>query len=260
MHLTKIEESGMDYLYLNCLEHTPDALPDLARRLSDRRFGVGAAGLACVKPGENQDFMLDLYNADGSRCVLGCNGIRGLAKYVYDRGLTKKTCLTIGTDNGNYTLELKVIGTKVSLVTVTIGKPEILSPVSLDTPQGSFPATPVNLCTPHAVIFCPDLQTMDLEQLGPILECHPALPNRSRVVLACVSSPDRLVIRVWEQGAIHACSTGACAGFAAAWKHRLCRRQASVRLPSGSLWVETDGRNILLTGPAREVFEAEIEL
>ena len=121
MRFTKMEGLGNDYIYLNCLEEEPPDLPGLARRLSRRHFGVGADGLICVKPGRTGDFAMEMYNADGSRGAMCGNGIRCVGKYVYDRGLTRKRCLTIDTDAGPRRLELLEAGGQVERVRVEMG-------------------------------------------------------------------------------------------------------------------------------------------
>ena len=125
MRFTKMEGLGNDYIYLNCLEQVPEDLPELARKLSQRRFGVGADGLICILPGRGGDFSMEMYNADGSRGAMCGNGIRCLGKYVYDKGLTRKVCLTIDTDAGPRGLELLVRGGAVDQVTVDMGQAKI---------------------------------------------------------------------------------------------------------------------------------------
>lgn len=262
MRFTKMEGLGNDYIYVNCLEEEPLKLPELAVRLSDRHFGVGADGLICIKPGRTGDFTMEMYNADGSRGAMCGNGIRCLAKYVYDKRLTRKTCLTIDTDAGPRGLELLQLAGKVDQVTVDMGKAIVAPEISLEAEGQTFTVNQVMVGNPHAVIFCRDPEGVDLERLGPILEYHPGLRERSNVEFVSVEAEHDLVVRVWERGSgiTLACGTGACACFATATKRGLCGPKASVRLPGGVLTLERQAERIFLTGPARTVFEGEVEL
>ena len=160
----KMEGLGNDYLFLNCLEGEPPDLPRLAKRLSDRHFGVGADGLICVKPGWAGDFAMEMYNADGSRGAMCGNGIRCLGKFVYDSGLTRKRCLTIQTDAGPRGLELSVQKGQAAEVTVDMGPAKVEGEVYCQTPAGAFWVTPVDVGNPHGVIFCDDPEAIRLEE------------------------------------------------------------------------------------------------
>ena len=260
MRFTKMEGLGNDYIYLNCLEASPEDLPGLAVRLSDRHFGVGAYGIICIKPGRTGDFTMEMYNADGSRGAMCGNGIRCVGKYVYDRGLTRKTCLTIDTDAGPRALELHVLGGAVDAVTVDMGRVEVFAAVAAEAAGERFTVIPADAGNPHGVIFCENAEDIDLERLGPLLEGHPALGERRNIEFA--SCPDRghLHIRVWERGSgiTLACGTGACACFAAALRENRCEDRVEAVLPGGALTLEKRGENIFMTGPARTVFEGEI--
>ena len=262
MRFTKMEGLGNDYIYLNALERKPEALPALAVRLSDRHFGVGADGVICICPGRNGDFAMEMYNADGSRGAMCGNGVRCVGKYVYDKGLTSKTCLTIDTDAGPRELELHVRRGKVDRVTVDMGRAELLPPAELEAEGDHFPAQPVRVGNPHAVILCADPDKIDLARLGPLLEIHPALGERCNIEFAACPDRERLVLRVWERGSgiTLACGTGACAAFAAARRAGLCGDRVSARLPGGELALEYRRERILMTGPARTVFEGEIQI
>ena len=263
MRFTKMHGLGNDYLYLNGLDGTPDNLPDLAVRLSDRHFGVGGDGLIVIRPGRTGDFTMEMYNADGSRGAMCGNGIRCVGKYVYDKGLTRKTCLTIDTDAGARGLELDVRHGKVERVTVDMGEPQVQSSVDLLVEDRKLTVHPVHMGNPHGVIFCPYPAQIPLERIGPLLERDPHFPQRINVEFAAVLRSDCLELRVWERGSgiTLACGTGACATLAAAVKSGRCDRRAEVRLPGGVLWVEwnpTSG-HMFMTGPACTVFEGEIE-
>ena len=261
MRFTKMEGLGNDYIYLNGLEQVPEDLPALAVRLSRRRFGVGADGLICIKPGRGGDFTMEMYNADGSRGAMCGNGIRCVGKYVYDRGLTRKTCLTIDTDAGPRGLELHVLGTQVDRVTVDMGAVQVGTPVAVEAAGVRFTVILVDAGNPHGVIFCSDPDEIALEQLGPLLENHPALGERRNIELVSCPSRERLKIRVWERGSgiTLACGTGACAVFGAALAEKRCGERVEAELPGGLLALDRRGDHIFMTGPARTVFEGEME-
>ena len=220
MRFTKMEGLGNDYIYVNCLEGEPPDLPGLAARLSHRHFGVGADGLICIGPGRGGDFSMEMYNADGSRGAMCGNGIRCVGKYVYEKGLTRKTCLTIDTDAGPRGLELQVRRGEVEQVAVDMGPAEVAPPVEAE-----------------------------------------ALGERSNIEFVSCPGREELVLRVWERGSglTLACGTGACAAFAAARRLGRCGAAVKARLPGGALALEQRGGHIWMTGPARRVFEGEVE-
>ena len=260
MRFTKMEGLGNDYIYLNCLEGAPEDLPGLAVRLSDRRFGVGGDGLICIRPGRGGDFAMEMYNADGSRGAMCGNGIRCVGKYVYDRGLTRKTCLTIDTDAGPRRLELHVLGGTVDRVTVDMGTVRVDAPVEAEAAGERFTVIPADAGNPHGVIFCEEPDNVDLERLGPILERHPALGERRNIEFAACPDRAHIRLRVWERGSgvTLACGTGACAAFKAALGQNRCEARVEAALPGGSLILEKRGENVFMTGPARTVFEGEL--
>ena len=186
MHITKMHGLGNDYIYLNGLEGAPEDLPGLAVRLSDRHFGVGGDGVICIRPGRGGDFTMEMYNADGSRGAMCGNGIRCVGKYVYDKGLTRKTCLTIDTDAGPRVLELQVRGGRVEQVTVDMGIPALSPAVSVEAEGETYTVWPVDVGNPHGVVFCPAPEAVPLERVGPILEGSGAFPQRINVEFAAV--------------------------------------------------------------------------
>lgn len=260
MRFTKMHGLGNDYIFLNCMESMPEDLPGLARRLSDRHFGVGGDGIICVCPPDRADFKMRMFNADGSEGAMCGNGIRCVGKYVYDKGLTRKTCLTIDTGAGPRRLELHVLGGTVDRVTVDMGPARVDSPVRAEAAGESFTVVPVDVGNPHGVIFCDNPDNLDLERLGPILERHPALGERRNIEFVSCTERERLTLRVWERGSgiTLACGTGACACFAAALRENRCCSKAEAALPGGTLTLEKRGEHIFMTGPARRVFEGEV--
>jgi len=255
-----MEGLGNDYIYLNCLDGFPEDLSELAVRLSDRHFGVGGDGLICVGPGRDGDFSMTMFNADGTKGRMCGNGIRCVGKYVYEKGLTRKQCLTIDTDAGPRELRLDVRGDRVERVSVNMGRPEVSPPREVRLEGRFYPVQLVSVGNPHAVIFCDDPDQVDLEREGPRLESHPAFPGRVNVEFVTLLRPDYLNVRVWERGSgvTLACGTGACACFAAAQARGLCRDRVTVRLPGGELELYREDGAVWMSGPARTVFEGEI--
>ncbi len=265
MHFTKMEGLGNDYIYLNCLEKSPEDLPGLAIRLSDRHFGVGADGVICIKPGRGGDFSMEMYNADGSRGAMCGNGIRCVGKYVYDKGFTRKRCLTVDTDAGPRRLELSVAGGRVWEVRVGMGQAQVGQEVELEAAGYHCAALPVDVGNPHAVILLnspQEVENIPLETIGPLMEVHPALKRRSNIEFAAPREDGELYVRVWERGSgiTLACGTGACAVFAAARRQGLCGDSAKIHLPGGKLVVGLEKGDLYLEGPAHTVFEGEIEV
>lgn len=261
MRFTKMEGLGNDYIYLNGLDGLPEDLPALARRMSDRHFGVGSDGIICICPSERADFRMRMFNADGSEGEMCGNGIRCLGKYVYDKGLTNKKKLTIETGGGLRTLELLTEDGMVKAVRVNMGRPQVRTAMELTAGGRMWQITPVSIGNPHAVLFVDRPEELDLEQLGPCFEHHAAFPQGVNTEFVRCAAPDRLVMRVWERGSGEtlACGTGACAALAAAVVQGKCGRRTAVELPGGVLELEwpDDETEMIMTGPANTVFEGE---
>ena len=263
MRFTKMEGLGNDYIYLNGLDGLPEDLPGLARRMSDRHFGVGSDGLICVCPSDRADFKMQMFNADGSQGEMCGNGIRCLGKYVYDKGLTRKQTLTIETGGGLRKLELLTEGGLVKAVRVNMGHPRVGAVMELAAGDRIWKVIPVSMGNPHAVLFVDRPETLDLEKLGPCFERHSAFPEGVNTEFVRCVSHDRLAMRVWERGSGEtlACGTGACAALAAAVAKDKCGRQAAVELPGGVLELSWPaGEEMMMTGPANTVFEGEYSI
>ena len=280
MRFAKMQGTGNDYIYVNCLEEVVNEPDILARRLSDRHFGVGADGLVLIRPSGRADFAMEMYNADGSRGEMCGNGIRCLGKYVYDRGLTDKRELDIQTGSGTRHLRLfpgegDGAGGEIRMVEVNMGKPVLEAdqvpaisehtcmvhePVRVGGVE--YPMTAVSMGNPHAVIFTGHVRGIDLQRLGPSIEYHGRFPRRVNVEFAQVEDRGTARVRVWERGSGEtlACGTGACAVLVAGVLNDLTDRQVTVKLIGGDLlaeWREETGE-ILLTGPAVHVFDGEV--
>lgn len=276
MKFTKMQGLGNDYVYVNCFSETVQNPSALAKRISDRHFGVGSDGLILICPSEKADFQMVMYNSDGSQAQMCGNGIRCVGKYVYDRGLTDQKTVTVETLGGIKTLELHVTDGAVSAVTVDMGAP-ILTPCEIPvagegdafvsqplTVLGkTWSVTAVSMGNPHAVVYVEATDGLDLPRLGPEFEHHPAFPQRVNTEFVEVLDRTHLKMRVWERGAGEtlACGTGACAVLTASVLTGQSERQATVELLGGKLeirWDEETG-HIFMTGPAEFVFDGIYE-
>ena len=262
VRIAKLHGLGNDYLFIDGTRSMPEHLPELARRLSDRHFGVGGDGLICVAPSKTADFRMRMFNADGSEGEMCGNGIRCMAKFIHDRGLSGKSVIEIETLAGVKTVCLQIEGGNVTGATVDMGQPVVFPAQTICAVGKELAVQPVSMGNPHAVLFVPEPEQADVERLGPAVEHHPAFPNRTNVEFAVVEDTRHLRLRVWERGSGEtlACGTGACAAFAAAVKAGRCSRAAEAKLPGGSLmlnWEEASG-HMFLTGPAVTVFEGEV--
>lgn len=275
MKFTKMQGIGNDYIYFNCFEETIENPAELSRRLSDRRFGIGGDGICLIKPSDRADAFMDLYNADGSRAMMCGNGIRCVGKYVYERGICRRDVLKIDTLSGVKTLYLTVENGIVTAVKVNMGEP-ILEPAKIPTTLPSnlkqkiqandteYEVTAVSMGNPHSVIFTDEVDTLDLEKIGPALENHPVFPERVNTEFVQVLGPHEVRMRVWERGSgeTWACGTGACATVVACVLNGKTERDVTVHLRGGDLtifWNEKTGE-VEMTGPAQFVFDGTVEI
>ena len=258
MRFTKMHGLGNDYVYVNCYEEKVEEPERMAKQLCDRHFGIGADGLILICPSEHADCRMEMYNADGSRGAMCGNGIRCVAKYAYEAGLVERERMKVETDSGIRRLVCRVREGRVYLVDVDMGVPALFPRESLSAGGSSFSFTPVDMGNPHAVLFYSDVDSVDLEQIGPAIENHKRFPGRTNVEFAQIMDAQNIKLRVWERGSgeTMACGTGACAACAAAMAMGLVKRKVTVRLPGGKLditWAKADGP-MILTGPAKKVF------
>ncbi len=278
MRFTKMHGTGNDYVYVDCTKEQPMNPSEVSRFVSDRHFGIGSDGLILIGNSDRADFRMDMYNADGSQGMMCGNGIRCVAKYVYDHGMTDKRELSVETAAGVKQLELTVEDGKVSRVRVNMGAP-ILAPEKIpvlakrepvvrepiDACGRTWEMTCVSMGNPHAVVFIDTpVKEFLLEQVGPCFERHPRFPDRINTEFVRVLDKNTLEMRVWERGSGEtlACGTGTCASAVAAVLNGLAERRVLVHLLGGDLeieWAESDGC-VYMTGPAVTVFSGEIEL
>lgn len=277
MKFTKMQGCGNDYVYVNCFEENIEDRPAMAVRVSNRNFGVGSDGLICICPSETADFKMDMYNMDGSCAAMCGNGIRCVGKYVYDRGMTDKTKLTVETGSGIKTLRLNVTEGAVTSVCVDMGAPELRPKYIPIAEHGkSFVNRPIVVggaeyyCTclsvgnPHCIVFVEDVDALELETLGPEFENHPLFPQRVNTEFVQYLGRNELKMRVWERGSgeTRACGTGATATLAAAVLCGLTDDSATVHLLGGDLFIEwnREKNRLFMTGPAVTVFDGELYL
>ena len=286
MKFTKMHGCGNDYVYVDCTKEVIPNISETAIRVSDRHFGIGSDGLILIKASDVADFEMDMYNADGSRGKMCGNGIRCVAKYVYDHGLTDKTTITVNTLSGIKTLQLTIEDGKVSKVRVDMGEPELIPaqvPVKasvlgladdrreaivaepLEIKGRSYDITCVSMGNPHCITFIEeDVRDFPLEEVGPVFENHELFPERVNTEFINVIDKDHLRMRVWERGSGEtlACGTGACAVAVASYLNGFTGRSVDIELLGGHLEVVYDEKtnHVFMTGPATEVFSGEIDL
>ena len=277
MKFTKMQGCGNDYVYVNCFEEDlpEQARPEFSRKASDRHFGAGSDGLICICPSDKADFKMDMYNADGSQAQMCGNGIRCVAKYVYEHGMTQKTVIDVETGAGVKTLWLNVENGVVESVRVCMGTP-VFEPAKIpvdasgtafiDQPievgGNMWNVTAVSVGNPHCVVFVDDVEWLDLPNLGPLFENHPLFPERVNTEFVQVIDRNTLTRRFWERGSgeTMACGTGSTAALAAAVVNGRCENSATLILRGGELRIEWDRDKdlIYMTGPAVTVYDGEL--
>ena len=272
MEFTKMQGLGNDYVYVNCFKEKVENPSEMAVKVSDRHFGIGSDGLILIKPSEVADFEMEMYNADGSRGEMCGNGIRCVAKYVYDYGLTDKTSISVETLGGIKYLDLTVEHGKVTLVKVDMGtpilKPELIPIVAkgetvIDEPimvgGKEYHMTGVSMGNPHDVVFMDDIKNLEIEKIGPLFENHERFPNRINTEFVNVIDRHTAQMRVWERGSGEtlACGTGACAVAVACILNGLTENTVTVKLLGGDLRIEWDREKntVYMTGPAEVSFD-----
>jgi diaminopimelate epimerase len=293
MHFTKMQGDGNDYVYVDCTKENVEDPEKTAVKVSDRHFGIGSDGLILIKPSETADFTMDMYNADGSRGAMCGNGIRCVAKYVYDHGMVDRDTITIETRCGIKTLKLSVGDGKVKEVRVDMGAPileaekipilpagekDISGPSASKNAEASrvisepiaaagltYKMTGVSMGNPHAVVFISeDPAKFPLEAVGPVFEHHERFPDRINTEFAYVMNGHEIKMRVWERGSGEtlACGTGACATAVAGILNGFTKSPVTIHLTGGDLTIEWEGEGkpVFMTGPAEEVFEGEINV
>ncbi len=287
MKFTKMQGCGNDYVYVNGFTEkiSTEEKPEIVRRLSDRHFGIGGDGVIFINPSDVADFEMEMYNADGTRSEMCGNGIRCVAKYVYDKGLTDETNISIISGGKVKYLDLtvekngQIPGDRgyVTKVRVNMGSPVLepaLVPViaegsrAVDEPivvDGTeYRMTCVSMGNPHAIVFRSGVAEMDLEAVGPSFENHERFPNRVNTEFVEILDRNTCFMRVWERGTGEtlACGTGCCATAVACVLNGLTENVVTVKVLGGELLIEWDreANLVYMTGPAVTVFEGEVSL
>jgi len=278
IQFTKMEGIGNDYVYIDATKEEIRLTPEQIQRLSDRNFGIGSDGVIFIRNSKTGEFQMDMFNSDGSSSEMCGNGVRCVGKYVYDHGLTKNKRPTIETGKGVLTLDLSTNDQgKVNMVSVDMGEP-ILKPTLLpiqwpgedpvinqmiEVKGKQYHFTAVSMGNPHCVIFVEDADNFPVHEVGSMIENHPLFPKRVNVEFVSIRGKDHLYQRTWERGAGEtlACGTGACAVMVASVLNGKAGKKVIIDLKGGTLEIEwkVEG-NIIMTGPAKEVFSGTVEV
>lgn len=277
MKFTKMHGCGNDYVYVNCFEETVKNPEEAAKIVSDRHYGIGSDGLILICPSNKADFRMAMYNLDGSEGKMCGNGVRCIAKYVYDHHLTDKTRISLETLGGIKYLDLNIKNGKVETVVVDMGEP-VLTPedipvavsgdravnIPLEVDGKVWYMTCISMGNPHAVVFVDNTKDLDLEKIGPKFEKHPIFPEQVNTEFVHVIDRHTIDMRVWERGSGEtlACGTGACATAMACILNHMTDDEVLIHLLGGDLLIRYDREtnHIFMTGPAAEVFSGEIDL
>ncbi len=263
MKFTKMQGIGNDYVYVNCFEETVEHPEEVARRVSDRHFGIGSDGLILICPSAVADCRMRMFNEDGSEGAMCGNGIRCVGKYAYDHGIVDRTRITVETLGGIRHLDMQVEGGRVTAVQVDMGIPELTSalPEKIVVEGRQLEFTGISVGNPHAVYVCDEIDSLDLERMGPAFETHQRFPDRVNSEFVQVLDRNHLRMRVWERGSgeTWACGTGATACAVAAMMLGLTEDRVEVQLKGGTLEIywDREGGHAFMTGPAVEVFQGE---
>lgn len=278
MKFTKMQGIGNDYVYVNCFEETVADPERVSEIISDRHFGIGADGLVLIMPSDKADFRMRMFNADGSEGNMCGNATRCIGKFVYDNHLTDKTSITLETRSGIKKLTLYPENGKVKTVLVDMGKAVlkpadipmnvsgdtfINKPITVDGKEVFI--TAVSMGNPHAVTYVDDVDSLELEKIGPSFENHPLFPERVNTEFIKILDESTMQMRVWERGSgeTWACGTGACAATAASVLNGYFHhdKEITVKLRGGDLFItyKSDG-TVLMRGPAETVFTGEIDV
>ena len=278
MKFTKMHGIGNYYIYVNCFEEKVDNPEKVSIYVSDRRKGIGSDGLVMIMPSDKADFRMRIFNADGSEAMMCGNATRCIGKYVYDKGLTDKTEITLETNSGIKYLTLFPENGKVEFVEVDMGK-AILTPkdIPVNSDKERFISEPVevdgkeykitcvSMGNPHAIVYMDDIKDLDLEKIGPSFENHKLFPDRINTEFIEVIDSHTLNMRVWERGSgeTFACGTGACASVVASVLNGYCNHdeEVTVHLRGGDLKItwNSDG-TVIMKGPAALICDGDIDV
>ena len=275
IRFTKMHGAGNDYIYINAINSCPANLPELSNEMSDRHKGVGSDGVVLIMPSDKADFRMRMFNADGSEGEMCGNASRCVAKYVYDKGLTSKSRITLETLAGIKVLEItKVVDEKVREVKVDMGEPsfapeniptnsncEVID-MPISTSLGTLNLTAVGTGNPHGVVIMDSVSDLDIDSIGPEIQNNELFPRKANIEFVRIINRNEIEMRVYERGSgeTMACGTGACASVVATSRLGLTDRRATVHLKGGDLQIHwAENNHVYMTGEAATVFEGEYE-
>ncbi len=262
---SKMQGTGNDFVVIDCIENQFEySLPVISEYLCNRHYGVGADGVIFLDKSEEQDFKMRIFNSDGTEAEMCGNGIRCLAKYVYEKGLTDKTEFTVETLAGVKKIELELEEQKVAYVKVNMGNPEVdRIQYMIEIEDKSYYVYPVSLGNPHAVCFVKDVENFEVAKVGAILENYKYFPNKTNVEFVQILDEENIRVRVWERGVgeTNGCGTGACASCMIAIQEKYTKNDVTVNLKGGKLQIHYDKEKneMILKGEAEKVFDGKIE-
>ena len=272
---TKMQAYGNDYVYVDAIHQNIENPNLLAKKISDRHFGVGSDGLVMICPSDCCDFRMRIFNPDGTEAEMCGNALRSTAKFVYIHGLSQKEELTIETFGGHQFVRLFVEGGEVRNIRASIGKPELSAQkVPVDTKEDIFLNQPLKVAdrvfmasslswgNPHTVLFAEDVESLEVEKYGPLVEHMECFPRRTNVTFAQVLDESHIKIREWERGTGETigCGTGCCSAVVIANMLKMCGRKVEVQQIGGILDVEWDEQDVMhMTGPSHVVYQGEYE-
>ena len=275
IRFTKMHGAGNDYIYINAIDSCPANLPELSNEMSDRHKGVGSDGVVLIMPSDKADFWMRMFNADGSEGEMCGNASRCVAKYVYDKGLTSKSRITLETLAGIKVLEItKVVDEKVREVKVDMGEPSFVPEniptnsncevidMPISTSLGTLNLTAVGTGNPHGVVIMDSVSDLDIDSIGPEIQNNELFPRKANIEFVRIINRNEIEMRVYERGSgeTMACGTGACASVVATSRLGLTDRRATVHLKGGDLQIHwAENNHVYMTGEAATVFEGEYE-
>lgn len=278
MKFTKMHGIGNDYIYVNCFDEEVENPEKVSIYVSDRHKGIGSDGLVLIMPSDIADFKMRIFNADGSEAMMCGNATRCIGKYVYDKGMTNKTEITLETNSGIKYLKLFPVDGKVESVEVDMGQAVLVpkdipvisdkekfisEPVDVDGKE--YKITCVSMGNPHAIVYLDEINNLDLEKIGPSFENHKLFPDRINTEFIKVGDENTLYMRVWERGSgeTFACGTGACASVVASVLNGYCKQdsEVTVHLRGGDLKItwKSEG-NVIMKGPAALICDGDVDV
>ena len=277
LKFTKMQGCGNDYIYFDCFYQIINNPSALSVKLSDRRYGIGGDGIILICPSNSADAKMRMFNLDGSEGKMCGNGIRCVGKYLYDNNIVKKSEISIETLSGIKTLKVLENNGKAELLTVNMGKPELIAekiPVNLNLHKvidyeavfggKNYNITCVSMGNPHCVVFCNDINSIDIEKIGPAFENSELFPEKINTEFIEIVDKNILNMRVWERGSGEtlACGTGASAAVVAAVLNGFCAKNENitVNLKGGTLTINYSDDAVYMTGSAKKVFEGVVEV